>query len=387
MNILFINSIGKDKFGGGEKWMVNAASSLSARDHNVMLASKKNSRILQYAEKKGVKTYVIEIHSDISPFKTFQISRWLNKNKIDILICNLNKDVRVAGLAAKIAGTPVVLARHGMLLCSKKWKHKLTLTKLTDGIITNSNTIQKTYAGYGWFPTDFVKVIYNGIVIPEDVEQVDFQARFPGKKIIYSAGRLSEQKGFNYLIEAAQILRKKRNDLVFFVSGEGKLASILQKQVDDAGLRESFVFEGFAGDIFPYLKGCDLFVLASLFEGMPNVVMEAMAMAKPVVATDVNGARELMQDGKTGLIVPPSDPESMASAILGIIDDTLLLEEMGALGKQRVAQHFSMENMSENLEKHLREMLRGKKPSNDKRLEKKETVPSSPGQHAAKNIL
>ncbi|UZJ41096.1 glycosyltransferase [Prosthecochloris sp. SCSIO W1101] len=361
MNILFINSIGKNKFGGGEKWMINAAKGLTTKGHNVTLASKQDSRILRYAEKQGVKTHVVEIHSDISPVKTFLISRWLKEQQIDILICNLNKDVRVAGLAARIAGTPVVLARHGMLLCSRKWKHKLTLTKLTDGIITNSNTIQETYAGYGWFPADFVKVIYNGIVIPKQVEQIDFSARFPGKKIIYSAGRLSEQKGFNYLIEAAQILRKKRNDLVFFVSGEGKLASILQKQVDDADLHESFVFEGFSDDIFPYLKGSDLFVLASLFEGMPNVVMEAMAMAKPVVATDVNGARELMQDGNTGFIVPPADPPALANAIDSLIDNPEKLSAFGNAGKERVTQHFTMQHMTDTLEAHLRSKLEASK--------------------------
>ena len=354
MNILFINSIGKDKFGGGEKWMVHAAKGLQEKGHCVRVASRKNSRILDYASQKKIPTVCIEIHADISPLKTLHIASYLKELSIDVLICNLNKDVRVAGLAARIAGTPVVIARHGMLLCSKKWKHKISLTKFTDGIITNSKTIQETYAGYGWFPKDFVKVIYNGIVIPEHVEQVDFSSRFPCKKIIYSAGRFSEQKGFNYLIEAAQILQKKRSDLAFFVSGEGKLASILQKQVADAGLRETFVFEGFADDIFPYLKGCDLFVLASLFEGMPNVVMEAMAAAKPVIATDVNGARELMQDGNTGFIVPPANPLALANAIDSLIDNTEKLRAFGTAGKERVAQHFTMQQMTDNLEAFLR---------------------------------
>ena len=361
MNILFINSIGRNKFGGGEKWMVNAARGLISKGHTVILASKKNSRILKYAVENKIPTHTIEIHSDISPLKTLQISSFLKQNSIDILICNLNKDVRVAGLAARIAGTPVVLARHGMLLCSKKWKHRLTLTKLTDGIITNSRTIQETYASYGWFDKDFVKVIYNGLDIPEQVTPADFSSRFPGKKIIYSAGRLSEQKGFSYLIETAQILQEKRNNLVFFVSGEGKLASALQKQVDEAGLHDSFVFEGFAPDIFPYMKGCNLFVLASLFEGMPNVVMEAMAMAKPVIATDVNGTRELMQDGKTGLIVPPADPVALANAIGSLIDTPEKLTAFGTAGKTRVAQHFTMQHMTNTLEAYLQSKLKATK--------------------------
>ena len=360
MNILFVNSISKDEFGGGEKWMVNAAKGLYDRGHRITLASRKNSKIFEYASRKGLPTEAIEIHSDISPLKTLQIASFLKQHSIDILICNFNKDVRVAGLAARLVGTPVVLARHGMLLCSKKWKHKLTLTKLTDGIITNSKTIQETYAGYGWFPEDFVKVIYNGIVIPEQVEPVDFSVRFPEKKIIYSAGRLTEQKGFNCLIEAAQLLRGKRDDLVFIVSGQGKRASTLTTQVENAGLADSFVFEGFTPDIYPYLKGCDLFVLASLFEGMPNVVMEAMAMEKPVIVTDVNGARELIREGSTGLIVPPSSPKALSKAIASIIDAPQTLENMGKKGKLRVSAQFTMQNMTDRLEQHLFEKLKEK---------------------------
>ncbi len=369
MNILFINSIGADKFGGGEKWMVSAAKSLSQKGHDVTLASRKNSRILTYAREKDIRTTVIEIHADISPLGTIKLLSYLKKNKIDILVCNLNKDVRVAGLAARIAGNIVVLARHGMLLCGKKWKHKFTLTKLTDGIITNSDTIRQAYASYGWFPADFVKVIYNGIAIPDKVTSCNFAERFPGKKIIFSAGRLSEQKGFPYLIEAAAILAEKRRDLVFVIAGEGRLENELKNLVKSAGLEESFVFEGFIADIFPYLKGCDLFVLASLFEGMPNVVMEAMAMKKPVVATDVNGARELMSDGKTGLIVPPKNPAALAAAITEIIDNAEMLAEFGNAGYERVKQKFTIKAMADNLDEYLHQKVNEKRGAIKKRCE------------------
>ncbi|MDP8306109.1 MAG: glycosyltransferase [Candidatus Chlorobium antarcticum] len=363
MNILFINSIGKNKFGGGEKWMVNAAKGLTERGHQITLASKKDSKILRYAKDNGVKTEVINIRGDFSPLATLKIASWLKQHQTDILICNLNKDVRVAGLAARIAETPVVLARHGMLLCSRKWKHKLTLTNLTDGIITNSLTIKETYGEYGWFSKNFVKVIYNGLVIPEKVEPFDFSKRFPGKKIIYSAGRLSEQKGFAYLIEAAAILKKSRNDLVFAISGEGKLEEELKTQIKAAGLEDSFVLLGFTANIFPYLKGCDLFVLASLFEGMPNVVMEAMGMKKPVITTDVNGARELMGGGtknKTGMIIPPRDPKAIADAISELIDSPETLQAYGQAGYERVNSEFTMTAMTDNLEKHLQQKLREK---------------------------
>lgn len=341
--------------------MVNAAKELAKRGHNVVLGSKKNSKILDYATSNGVKTTVFEIRGDISPLSTLKVAAFLKQQAIDVLICNLNKDVRVAGLAAQIVQTPVVLARHGMLLCGNKWKHKVTLTKLVDGIITNSNTIKESYRNYGWFDDDFVKVIYNGIIIPETIVAYNFSVRFPGKKIIYSAGRLSEQKGFTWLIEAAAILKKTRNDLIFAISGEGKLDADLKKQVANASLEDSFIFMGFTDNIYPYLKGCDLFVLASLFEGMPNVVMEAMAMQKAVIATDVNGARELMVDGKTGIIVPPKQPEALAAAIEKIIDNPEILAEFGKSGYERVTREFTMNAMGNKLEEYLQQKLVDKK--------------------------
>lgn len=363
MNVLFVNSIGRNKFGGGEKWMVNAARGLGARNHNVVIASKKNSRTIEYARSKGVSTKVFEIRGDLSPLTTLRIAHYLKQHNIDILICNLNKDVRVAGLAARLAKTPIVLARHGMLLCSRKWKHKVTITNLTDGIITNSRTIRDTYSQYGWFPADFVKVIYNGLDIPEKVEPYNFAARFSGKKIIYSAGRLSGQKGFNYLIEAAAILRKERSDLLFAISGDGKLEDDLTNQIRRLKLEDTVALLGFSDDINPMLKGCDLFVLASLFEGMPNVVMEAMAMGKPVVATDVNGARELMGTNEsgtecnTGIIIPPRDPQAIADAIRSIIDSPSALYTLGQAGYERVKNTFTTEAMVSNLERYLLQTL------------------------------
>jgi len=363
MKILFINSIGRNKFGGGEKWMVNAAHGLATRGHSVVIAGKKGSRIIEFARSKGVSTANFNIRGDISPVTTLRIALWLKKNRIDILICNLNKDVRVAGLAARLAKTPVVLARHGMLLCSRKWKHKVTLTNLTDGIITNSRTISEAYKQYGWFPANFVKVIYNGLDIPEKVEPYDFASRFPGKKIIYSAGRLSGQKGFNYLIDAAAILKKERSDLLFAISGDGKLENELNSQIRQKELDDTVALMGFSADIYPMLKGCDLFVLASLFEGMPNVVMEAMAMGKAVIATDVNGARELMgtnesgRECNTGIIIPPKNPQAIADAIRSIIDSPEALVTLGNAGYTRVKNEFTTNAMADNLERYLREKV------------------------------
>lgn len=361
MKIAFVNFIGTGKFGGGEKWMVSAAAQLAARGHDVLVIGKAGSKFLDHATKRGLTSLGISKWQKATGLYLPAIAKKLSIQKNEILICNLNTDVRSAGLLAKINGTAVILARHGLLMFNKKkWRYWLSAKYILDGIITNSSTIKSAYADYGWFNDQFVEVIYNGIAIPDKVMAYDFSTRFPGKKIIYSAGRLSEQKGFTYLIEAAAIIKESRNDLIFAISGEGKLEQELKKQVAAAGLEKSFIFLGFSADIYPFLKGCDLFVLASLFEGMPNVVMEAMAMQKPVVATDVNGARELMVDGRTGIIIPPKNPQELAAVIVRVIDNPSMMAAFSREGYERVSREFTMSAMTDHLERYLHKKLQKK---------------------------
>ncbi len=361
MQIAFVNFIGTGKFGGGEKWMVSAAAQLAARGHHILMIGNAGSKFLDHAANSALPSLGISRWQKATGVYLRTLAQALSKQNNEIIICNLNTDVRSAGLLAKINGTPVILARHGSLNYPKKrLRYLLSAHYILDGIITNSQIIKNIYAGYGWFDERFVKVIHNGIAIPENVVSQDFSNRFPGKKIIYSAGRLAEVKGFTYLIEAAAILKKTRNDLIFVISGEGKLEAELKQKAIEAGLEESFIFPGFSADIFPALKGCDLFVLSSIMEGMPNVVMEAMAMRKPVVATNVNGVCELMVNGKTGFIVPPKEPLALATAIAKIIDNPKMIAEFGKAGYDRVKREFTIPAMASNLEEYLQQKLHEK---------------------------
>ena len=357
MRILFVNSISANKFGGGEQWMVKAAKGLMDAGHKVFVASKRGAEILRVAHRAAVPTRVFNIRADFSPLNTWRIARFLTHERIEVLVCNLNKDVRVAGLAARLVHTPAVVARHGVLLCARKWKHKVTLTNLVDSILTNTQSIKQAYDGYGWFGDGFVKVVYNGIEDKSHVPPYDFARDFPGKKVIFSAGRLTPQKGFVDLIRAASRLAEKRRDFALVIAGQGRQEDELKALASSLGLEAVVHFWGFRDTIDPLLKGCDLFVLASHFEGMPNVVMEAMAAGKPVIATDVNGARELMVPESTGRIVPPRDPAALAAAIAALLDDAHLRREFGRQGLQRVQTHFTIPLMVQNLEQYFSSLL------------------------------
>ncbi|MDZ4122377.1 MAG: glycosyltransferase, partial [Candidatus Cloacimonadaceae bacterium] len=130
--------------------------------------------------------------------------------------------------------------------------------------------------------------------------------------------------------------------------------------IAEHGLEKNFYLLGFHADIKPLILGSDLFVLASRFEGMPNVVMEAMSVGIAVVATDVNGARELMEDGGSGLIVPPHNPAALSQAILQVIDAPATLESMGKRGQEIVRTKFTYDIMADNLQELLLDMLEKK---------------------------
>ncbi len=349
MKILFIHTIGKNKYGGGERWVVNAAAALKNRGHEVFVGSKKNSKILKEASEKGVNTVNFNILSDLSIYMAIKISRFLKKHKIDVVISK-RRDLAVSGMAAKLGTHPVVLVRSGSPPQRSIKKHLFIIEKFSDGIITNTKTIKDFYYLKGLNKKIDINVIYNGLNINDSVKAKNFKEDFGEKKIILSVGRLSAEKGYNYLLEAASILKEKRNDLIFYIVGDGKLKEKLLYHVDKNKLNDIVYFAGYKEPITPHLKGCDIFVLPSLYEGMPNSAMEAMAYGKPVIMTKVNGAEELSDNGKHAFLIPPKDHNAIANAILSVLNDKEKSEKVAEDAKSFVRSKFTMSCMTDNLE-------------------------------------
>ncbi len=353
MNIIFVNSIKAGEYGGGEKWILKAAEGLIQKGHRIFIASRPNSLLIKRANELHLNTININIRADFDLKSTLQIYRLLKQHHIEILICNFNKDVRVAGLAARLAGTPVVLARHGVVLCGKAWKYKITLKNLTDGIITNSKAVYDTYMSYGWFKGDFIHILYNGVEDKSATIPFDYSLQFPGKRIIFSAGRLTPQKGFDILIEALHLLSKKHQDVILLIAGSGSEKLYLKRKIQELNLADKVYFLGFIKDISPYLKASDVVALASRFEGMPNVLLEAMALEKAVVATAVDGTMELVEDGKSGLLVSSENSNAFARALEILLENGNINREYGKNALIQIQENFSMDKMINALEQYL----------------------------------
>ena len=174
LNIFFSNSISAHKWGGGEKWMVTAGKGLKERGHHVTLSGKSNSVFLTKAKESGLDILPLNIYADYNPFKILHTKWILKKKKIDVIVLNLNKDIRVAGIAARMADIPVIIARNGIQLFSDKWKHKMTI-KLVDGIITNSKSIKNAYNQFSWMNKNKTTVIYNGLGLKKNIKPLDIK--------------------------------------------------------------------------------------------------------------------------------------------------------------------------------------------------------------------
>jgi len=360
LNIFFSNSISAHKWGGGEKWMITAACGLKERGHEVTLSGKANSILLNKAEEAGLKILPLNIYADYNPFKIWYTKRILKREKVDVIMLNLNKDIRVAGIAARWAKVPVIIARNGIQLFSDKWKHKKTI-ELVDGIITNSESIRTAYNNFSWMPKEKTTVIYNGLKMNGTIiEPVDVYTiwNIPKNHLIFvAAGRLTRQKGFDLLIDATSRMNGTSRPFTVLIAGTGKDRKTLEKQIDRNNLNGNVKLIGFQNNLPAVIKAADYVIMPSRQEGMPNVVMESMALGKPILAANVNGVSELMAHRKTGYIFKPMNVNAICEAMHFVLNQhgSDEISNWGVAAKKQVADHFTLGTMIDRLESYFYE--------------------------------
>jgi glycosyltransferase involved in cell wall biosynthesis len=172
----------------------------------------------------------------------------------------------------------------------------------------------------------------------------------PECTIIGTVGRLSQEKGHTHLLHAAEKVLQTHPDVVFLIVGDGPLRKDLQDkalQLAQGGSVNPFLFSGVRNDMEEIYSLMDIFVLPSLTEGLPMVLLEAMAAQKPVVATMVGAVPRVVEDGHSGLLIPPGDVESLSGAIIDLLKDPHRAQHLAQNGYKRVRDHFSAKRMAE----------------------------------------
>jgi glycosyltransferase involved in cell wall biosynthesis len=212
-------------------------------------------------------------------------------------------------------------------------------------------------------PESRVSVIRNAIDLRDEADlprgSLRKEFRIPDvAMVVVSAGRLSPEKNFGGLVRAAAQVIREMPEVFFLVFGEGCLRPELVRAARDTGIEERFRFPGFRKDLPAMIRDADLFVLPSFTEGLPNVVLEAFAQGKAVVATAVGGTPEVVAHGRSGILLQdPSDPDAMAAAILRLLKNEGLRGKMGAAGMDDVRRKFNFESQTASYEKLYADVL------------------------------
>lgn len=371
MKILFVHSIGKSKYGGGERWVVNAASGLLQRGHTVYAAVRENSVLGDELHRSGVSVIPFNLYSNLSLYQALRLVGIIFARKIDVVICK-GQELIVSGLAVKFSKNTVLIRRTGSPPRRRSRKLIWRTKFFVDGVVTNTLTIKDVYHQYGFTEPGFVRVIYNGLTMDDKIDPFDFSAHYPGKTIVLCLGRAVAEKGYFYLIDALPSIKKAHPDLFFYVLGEGKDRTRLMAYAAEKSVADMIKFAGYEHNPKPYLKGCDFFLHSSLFEGMPNAAMEAMAFGKPVILTRVNGAEELTANGKYARLIPPADAAAIIQAVKEAMQHKEAFMEMGVEAQKFVKKKFGMNTMVDQLEEFISDRLNNEQ----KRKNHKPVVPA-----------
>jgi len=247
-------------------------------------------------------------------------------------------------LAAWLARVPAIVATAHLYVELRGNRRPPVMLRPLRRIIAVSDEVKTRYAGELRVPARKLAVVRNGIRVPPSVRPRDPALRAElvrGRPdyVIITPARLHEQKGHAFLLAAATQVP----DATFVLVGDGPLRAELEVRVRELGLAKRCIFLGHRSDVPDLLAAADLFVLPSLYEGLPVSVLEAMAAQRPIVATAIGGTDEAVTHEVTGLLVPPRDAAALASAICRMRADPALARRLASGGRERVEREFSSE--------------------------------------------
>ena len=252
-------------------------------------------------------------------------------------------------LAARRVGAALVLHEHfaDPRMPGYQALADRLLSRMTDRAVAVSESTREFLVRDRHVPADRVRLIWNGAPLsefapadPAETNALRAALGVPeGALVVGSIGRLSAQKGHRYLLDAAAAVLARKPDVRFLVVGDGDQEAALRSQVEALGIAPQVIFAGHRSDVPALLGALDVFCISSTYEGTPLTLFEAMAAGKTIVSTAVDGCREVLQDGATGLLVPPRDPAALAEALLRALASSELRAALAAAARKASAAY------------------------------------------------
>ena len=360
MNILYISS--KKQWGGVSSWMNKTALGLKRKGHNVWILAHPKGRFIHSAS-KGLKLFPKKLGMDYNPATFFFLVRFIKNNHIDLIITNIEKEVIIGGIAARICGIPNIrrVGNEGDFneRLKVKWHHRLFVDQcIVPCDFVRDNAIKRA----SWLNGSQFATIYNGsnykrFSAAEIREQRKQWGLSDKDFIIGVTSRLAKAKGIESLIYVFHRILKNHSKCRLVIIGEGKEKENFKNMARELDISDSIIFGGFAQNPMQAAAAYDIAISNSQFEGFPNTVVEYFAAGKPVVTTDAGGVAEMVKHEENALLIPCGDGEQLYDKIISLIENPELRKKLGQNAMKTIEQGFSEDIMIENLETLLKNIL------------------------------
>ncbi|HXN12218.1 MAG TPA: glycosyltransferase family 4 protein [Candidatus Acidoferrales bacterium] len=349
-------------FGGGETQVLGLTLALAAGGHRAELICDPAGRLWERAIAAGIKCHPIRIRNAIDLAAGVKLRAILKRERYDVVHFHTSRAHSMAPLARGFGSTLVVTRR--MDYRPNRVFAPYLYNRAVDGVVAISGGVADSLAASG-VERERITFVHSGVDCdrfraPTSQERADARGALKiadTEFVISAVGALEQRKGHRYLIAAIGAIAASGKFRCFIV-GQGLIGRVLQDEIAVIRSLDRIKLLGRVDDVRELLWASDAFAMPSLKEGLGVAALEAMASALPVIASDVGGLREVVEDGRTGIIVPPANPEKIASAIKRLAESPELRSQMSAAARARVVENYSMEQMAARTLALYRECLR-----------------------------
>lgn len=332
---------------------------MRARGHRVCLAAQPASRILEEARKAGFTVWTISERSHRFPDSILRLARHFRSVRADVVNTHSSKDGWIGGIAARLAGVPCILrSRHIDVDYRSPARSRFAFGKLPHHVLTTSEAIRSKLVTEVGLSGDRVTCV------PTGIDPVRFHPEVPpalrgnggglfprDTPLIGMISVIRSWKGHRFFIEAAARVAAARPEARFIIAGDGPGLAGLPAVVEAAGMTGNISLLGHREDVPALLTSLDALVLPSTaHEGVPQIILQAQLCGCPVVGTRVGGIPEVVEEGVTGRLVPPSDASALAAGMTALLEDPAGSRRMAGVARERALERHTLDAMCGRLE-------------------------------------
>lgn len=381
---------------GGQAQVELLMRGLRRRGVEATLCAPPGSVLARKAEEKGIPVLALTVSGGLDLGAVFRLQGYLRRRAYDIVHCHSSHAHSIAWLALGLLRGPLrgdateprlVVSRRVDFPVGAKGPGGARYRWGVDRYVAVSRGVRDVLAHCG-VRADLIDIVPDGIDLAkfERVGDAGYLAGefglTPEHTVIGNVAALAPHKSQGDFVRAAAIIREEIPGARFFIVGEGELRPALEALVRELGLQKEVVLTGFRSDVLELLSRFDCFVLSSYLEGLCTSIMDAQAMGIPVVATRTGGVPDLVEDGETGLLVPPRDPSSLARAVVRMVRDGDLRRRCVRRAREQ-ARSYDFETMVEGTLASYRRILRPLSPGGERSTEKQQRMAGERAQERA----